>query len=126
MLNVLTVDEVLELTRFDKMWVNSMKFFSTSCHQKRERSFFVKGYQFPVCARCTGLYIGYFLGIFNLILSINIYYLFSLTIPFVLDTTLQYGFNIMSNNFRRIISGILFGFFLTAILIDILIFFIEY
>lgn len=100
--------------------------FSTSCHQKRERSFFVKGYQFPVCARCTGLYIGYFLGIFNLILSINIYYLFSLTIPFVLDTTLQYGFNIMSNNFRRIISGILFGFFLTAILIDILIFFIEY
>lgn len=25
------------------------------CHQKPERSFFYKGYQFPVCARCTGV-----------------------------------------------------------------------
>jgi uncharacterized membrane protein len=27
------------------------------CHQRPERSFFVDGYQFPVCARCTGLYL---------------------------------------------------------------------
>jgi uncharacterized membrane protein len=27
------------------------------CHQKPERSFFWEGQQFPVCARCTGLYI---------------------------------------------------------------------
>ncbi|WP_298499159.1 DUF2085 domain-containing protein [uncultured Methanobrevibacter sp.] len=26
------------------------------CHQKPERSFFIKGHQFPVCARCTGFY----------------------------------------------------------------------
>ena len=25
------------------------------CHQMPERSFFYKGYQFPVCARCTGV-----------------------------------------------------------------------
>ena len=25
------------------------------CHQRPERSFFLKGYQFPVCARCTGV-----------------------------------------------------------------------
>ncbi|MBR0471801.1 MAG: DUF2085 domain-containing protein [Methanosphaera sp.] len=27
------------------------------CHRKPERSFFIRGHQFPVCARCTGFYI---------------------------------------------------------------------
>ena len=27
------------------------------CHQRPERSFFLDGDQFPVCARCTGLYV---------------------------------------------------------------------
>jgi uncharacterized membrane protein len=32
------------------------------CHQRPERSFFFGGHQLPVCARCTGLYIGAALG----------------------------------------------------------------
>ena len=28
------------------------------CHQRPERSFFFHGQQLPVCARCTGLYLG--------------------------------------------------------------------
>ncbi|HWI19970.1 MAG TPA: DUF2085 domain-containing protein [Vicinamibacterales bacterium] len=28
------------------------------CHQKPERSFFIDAHQLPVCARCTGLYLG--------------------------------------------------------------------
>src|SRR5262245_3978961 len=31
---------------------------SVICHQRPERSFFLWGAQFPVCARCTGLYVG--------------------------------------------------------------------
>jgi uncharacterized membrane protein len=32
------------------------------CHQLPERSFHVSGIQFPVCARCTGLYLGAAMG----------------------------------------------------------------
>jgi len=31
---------------------------SVICHQLPDRSFFVDGRQLPVCARCTGLYLG--------------------------------------------------------------------
>ncbi len=33
------------------------------CHQLPERSFFWDGHQFPVCARCTGLYLSGALGL---------------------------------------------------------------
>ena len=33
------------------------------CHQRPERSFFLAGHQFPVCARCTGLYLSAALGL---------------------------------------------------------------
>lgn len=33
------------------------------CHQKPERSFFWAGQQFPVCARCTGLYVSAAVGV---------------------------------------------------------------
>ncbi|NLG05113.1 MAG: DUF2085 domain-containing protein [Clostridia bacterium] len=35
----------------------------SGCHQMPERSFFYKGKQFPVCARCTGVSIGQFLSV---------------------------------------------------------------
>jgi len=36
--------------------------FSNVCHQDPGRSFFVHGLPLPVCARCTGLYLGFFLA----------------------------------------------------------------
>lgn len=35
------------------------KAFSYVCHQIPERSFFIAGHQFAVCARCTGIYSGF-------------------------------------------------------------------
>ena len=35
------------------------------CHQKPERSFFWGDQQFPVCARCTGLYVSGAIGLFG-------------------------------------------------------------
>lgn len=36
---------------------------SIVCHQRPERSFHLAGAQLPVCARCTGLYVGGAIGI---------------------------------------------------------------
>jgi len=33
------------------------------CHQRPDRSFFWDGHQFPVCARCTGLYLSAAIGV---------------------------------------------------------------
>lgn len=42
----------------DKQWIRLMEIGdSLGCHQMPERSFFISGYQFPVCARCTGVII---------------------------------------------------------------------
>ncbi len=37
--------------------------FSRLCHQIQDRSFFVEGNPFAVCARCTGLYVGFAAGV---------------------------------------------------------------
>ncbi|RGF93239.1 DUF2085 domain-containing protein [Ruminococcus sp. AM54-1NS] len=36
---------------------------SAGCHQRPDRSFFFHGWQFPVCARCTGVLAGQLVGI---------------------------------------------------------------
>jgi len=33
--------------------------FGTMCHQMPERSYFIDGHKFAVCARCTGVYFGF-------------------------------------------------------------------
>jgi len=38
--------------------------FRLICHQKPERSYFIWGYQLPVCVRCLGIYTGIVIGAF--------------------------------------------------------------
>ena len=48
----------------DQRWLRLMKIGEkTGCHQRYDRSFFFHGKQFPVCARCTGVLISYFISI---------------------------------------------------------------
>ena len=80
---------------------------ASGCHQLPERSFFWKQYQFPICARCLGVLIGYVIGLMIL---------FHYTIPLegclilmaimFIDWFLQYKKVLSSNNFRRLITGI--------------------
>ncbi len=37
-------------------------FFTPLCHQIPERSFYLFGHPLPVCSRCTGIYMGFFIG----------------------------------------------------------------
>lgn len=86
------------------------------CHKKPERSFFYKGKQFPLCSRCTGIFIGYLIGIIIIILSFvflfnlpKLPYLFIFIIPMALDGTIQYFTSYESTNIKRLITGLLAG-----------------
>ena len=81
------------------------------CHQKPERSFFYKGKQFPLCARCTGINLGYLalpLFVFGVI-KIPLLWTIIMIIPTYIDGTIQAYFNIESTNSRRFITGLLSG-----------------
>lgn len=84
---------------------------ATGCHQLPERSFFFKGKQFPVCARCTGV----FLGEFSALLSIRWFHPPLWIIPLFCAIMLaDWGIQALrwkeSTNTRRLITGLLCGY----------------
>ncbi len=92
---------------YDMLW-----FFGafSGCHQLPERSFFIKGKQFPVCARCTGCFIGYAIGFFVYTkISFPIYVCVFLCSIMLIDWLIQYVGLRKSTNIRRLITGILCG-----------------
>lgn len=81
------------------------------CHQRADRSFFFRDYQFPVCARCTGVLVGYLVAIPCYIVwgtSLRLCIIFA-AIMF-LDWVLQYGKLLESTNIRRLVTGICGGY----------------
>jgi uncharacterized membrane protein len=86
------------------------------CHQRPDRSFFLNGYQMPVCARCTGVIIGY-------LLAIPLFFLYSFSWVITLagcgSMLLDWGLQAMkikeSTNIRRLISGLSGGYGLMSI-----------
>lgn len=93
------------------------------CHQREERSFKIKGWQFPVCSRCMGILTGQILGI--------VFYIGRGRIPFFIDAIflilmfldwyIQYKGIRESNNTRRFITGNLAGIAQTSIIAKIII-----
>lgn len=91
------------------------------CHQREERSFNIKGWQFPICSRCTGILIGQLIAIFLYVIGmrINVWVdLLFLGIMF-LDWYFQYKQIKESTNTRRTITGILAGIAQISILLKI-------
>ncbi|MBR4396439.1 MAG: DUF2085 domain-containing protein [Methanobrevibacter sp.] len=92
-----------------------MKVTKYICHRIPERSFFIKGHQFPVCARCTGFYTGLVVYLIwnsfygheydlnTLIISIV------LMIPVAIDGLTQYFGPRESTNNLRFITGFIGG-----------------
>ena len=91
-------------------WFKLMEFADRrwGCHQIAERSFFAGGYQFPICARCTGVLLGYILSVF-LFGYIPFIVCIGLIAIMLLDWSIQYLNILQSTNNRRFITGICGG-----------------
>ena len=84
---------------------------AAGCHQLPERSFFFRGHQFPVCARCTGVILGQIAGgIGILFLSLTYDTIAFLCFLMFFDWWLQRVHLLHSTNLRRLITGVLCGF----------------
>lgn len=98
----ITCDDNMELTKY-------------ICHRIPERSFFIKGHQFPVCARCTGFYTGLIVFlIWNCFFKINydintLLISIVLMIPVAIDGITQYFGPRESTNNLRFITGFIGG-----------------
>lgn len=92
------------------------------CHQRPDRSFFFRGRQFPVCARCTGVLVGEILAIgLRFFIKPQFMICVDFTLILLIDWMIQHFKIKESTNFRRLITGILGGFGLLNIEIDIVI-----
>jgi uncharacterized membrane protein len=91
--------------------------FSNVCHQLPERSFFIAGHQFAVCARCTGLYAGFTFAIllYPLVRPIRTpvtpprKWLFIAAIPLTVDFSLGFLGIWENTHTSRLLSGLLLG-----------------
>ena len=96
----------------DKQWIRLMELGEMlGCHQMPERSFFIKGFQFPVCARCTGVILSAIIAtiiFFKKRLPIGL--CLSMSSVMLLDWGMQYLKIKESTNSRRLITGMIGGF----------------
>lgn len=112
----------------DLIWIKLMNFcHRLGCHQMEERSFHFKGYQFPVCARCTGVFVGEIIAIILLLLGIKINIFVSIALLLIMgfDWFIQYIKLLQSTNIRRLITGTLAGIGLTFIYYYVIVFVIN-
>lgn len=106
-----------EMDRKNEIWLKAMKVGEIcGCHQRADRSFFINGWQFPVCARCTGVIIGQAAGSFVCMRKkIPLYVSAICCEATLLDWSLQQSGIKQSTNFRRLLTGICGGFGMTAV-----------
>ena len=111
-----------------KAWAFFMRLGNRcGCHQREDRSFKIKGWQFPICSRCTGILTGQVIGIIIYLISVRIpiYIDFLFLLIMFLDWFIQFKNIKESTNFRRFITGNLAGMAQMSILIKLILFLIK-
>lgn len=99
-----------------------MRLMKYLCHRRPDRSFFFRGHQFPVCARCTGFIVG---TLCYCVFSrfVPVFYSYELLIlailmqlPYIIDGTTQLLGYRESNNNLRFVTGFIgaIGLIITA------------
>ncbi len=105
-------------SRSVRIWIKLMNCgHYMGCHQLESRSMHFRGYQFPLCARCTGVLLGQIATIIAIIAGFRLD-LFSSGIllgTMGADWLLQWLEIRMSTNLRRFLTGICGGIGLTYI-----------
>lgn len=93
-------------------WFKMMEWFAKywGCHQIAERSFFLGNYQFPLCARCTGILLGEIVGIVLAFFTASYWQTVFLLLPMAIDGLTQLSGKRHSTNFLRFITGLLGGY----------------
>ena len=112
------------MNKGDIIWLKAMELGrKTRCHQMPERSFFIRGRQFPVCSRCAGVFLGWFLSLALVYFyRPNILVIFIFCFVMLADWFLQMKNIIKNNNIRRFITGTLGGYALMSVYIEIIMF----
>ena len=86
------------------------------CHCRDDRSFHYHGRRFPVCARCAGELLGIAVCLITCLLYLPPAWAAALAmVPMVADGTVQLLTRYESTNFRRVVTGFLFGYALCAL-----------
>lgn len=94
------------------------------CHQLPERNLWIGGRYLPVCARCTGAYLGFYIGYLLLPMRRkeasgppNLWITLFMVAPMMVDAGTQFiGFR-TSTNELRLVTGLLFGVALAPLLV---------
>ncbi|MBI4813709.1 MAG: DUF2085 domain-containing protein [Methanobacterium sp.] len=99
----------------DSMVSDEFKALNLICHRIPQRTFKIRGKYFPVCARCTGFYIGafsYFIGAYFVYVEYTLYLIFMaflMIIPAFLDGFTQLLGSRESDNKLRLLTGLVGG-----------------
>ena len=103
-------------------WIGSLV-----CHQIQDRTLQIGGVYLPVCARDTGIYLGFLIGYSLLPLRNkrahgppNLYVTLAMVLPLIGDVATQISGLRVSTNDIRLVSGLLFGTALSPFLIYLL------
>lgn len=113
---------VLAAHSFHRLSAVAYILFSSVCHQIPERSFILAGHPLAVCQRCSGIYIGLFIGSLVEIPFIHRSprarrnCILAMTIPIFLDALLPYTGLWENVPFTRFLTGLLFGILSSTIL----------
>lgn len=106
-----------------KIWSACMRIgVYMGCHQRPDRSFFYHNYQFPVCQRCTGCFVGYILALIIWTqYKISIWLCVGLCMPMLVDWGLQFIKARESTPISRLVTGTLGGLGVLSFEIDVVI-----
>lgn len=88
------------------------------CHQLSERSFHIGIRQFPLCARCTGIYLALTIGLIaSLVYLPSLLLCAIIMLPMVVDGFTQLLTSYESSNFKRLSTGLFFGYAVGSIIV---------